>query len=702
VTTTTAPLAAAPAGAERGLVPTRALEGGGHPAVALGVLVASIGLALVGLALTAVVRPTWGVGQWYYAVDTVDAVVYGVVAWLVLGRLRHPVAWILAVTAVGGGLAAVGAQWTLLADRYDDVPSLLTLQAMQNTAWVPGTLALFLVLPWLIRAGRLEPVAAAGVAVGGAVVGWTLLGRLTDPFPWPDGPSYAPFAVHSEWWSGIVDGWWRWQATAIVVVGLLAAADVGRRWVGRPADERRGLGVLAVATAILALSFLPLALPESVSEDLPAALTPLVHLLSQALFPAAILGAVLRQRLWGLDLAVRRTLTWWLLSAGLVIAYVVLVTALGALLPGGSGIPQILATAVVAAGFQPARARIQRSVDTLVHGEAARPLQVVAEVGRSLGDSADPDELLTGLVEGLAESLRLGGCRIDAGTGQERRTVASTGSMDERAVAVPLIHQQRRLGELVVCPRPNERLDGRSLASLEALAPVVAATVALAAATEEVRASRARLAEARDEERRVLRRELHDGLGPALAGIGLGLQAGRNLLERDPAAAAELFDRLTGEIDARVEDVRGLARGLLPPALEELGLAPALLELSERHQAAGLSVTVDVADLSAVPPDVAAAVYGIVAEAVRNVQRHAGASSCAVVAEPGEGLVLRIVDDGVGIPPDAPAGVGMTSMRERAEGVGGTVRILPATGGGTEVRVHVPPAALAPRRRADG
>jgi signal transduction histidine kinase len=702
VTVTTAPLAAAPSGTERGLVPTRALEGGGHPAAALGVLVTSAGLALVGLGLTAVVRPAWDVGQWYYAVDTVDAVVYGVVAWLVLGRLRHPVAWILAVTAVGGGLAAVGAQWTLLTDRYDDVPSLLTLQSMQNTAWVPGTLALFLVLPWLIRAGRLEPVAAAGAAAGGAVVGWTLLARLTDPFPWPDGPSYAPFAVHSEWWSGLVDGWWRWQAAAIVVVGLLAAADVGRRWVGRSADERRGLGVLAAATAVLALSFLPLALPDSISEDLPAALTPLVHLVSQALFPAAILGAVLRQRLWGLDLAVRRTLTWWLLSAGLVVAYVVLVTALGGLLPGDTGIPQVLTTAVVAAGFQPARARIQRSVDTLVHGEAARPLGVVAEVGRSLGGAADPGDLLTGLLEGLTDSLRLGGCRIDAGAGHGRRTVASLGTLDERAVAVALVHQQRQLGELVAGPRANERLDGRSLATLEALAPVVAATVALAAATDEVRASRARLAQARDEERRVLRRELHDGLGPALAGIGLGLQAGRNLLERDPAAAVALFDRLTGEIDARVEEVRGLARGLLPPALEELGLAPALLELSERHQSAGLPVTVDVAELPAVPPEVAAAVYAIVAEAVTNVQRHAGASSCEVVAEPGEGLVLRIVDDGVGIPPGARPGVGTTSMRERAEGVGGTVEVLPGAGGGTEVRVHVPVAALAHRREEGG
>src|SRR5690606_12363200 len=198
------------------------------------------------------------------------------------------------------------------------------------------------------------------------------------------------------------------------------------------------------------------------------------------------------------------------------------------------------------------------------------------------------------------------------------RTLADLGEVDrDRSVELPLVHRQDRLGTMWVAARPNERLDGRSLEAVEELAPVIAATVALALATDELRLSRARLAEARDEERRMLRRELHDGLGPALAGIGLGLQAARNTIDRDPAGTAALLERLAAELDARVEEVRGLARGLLPPALEELGLAPALVDLAERQQAAGLQVDVTVDGLGAVPPEVGSAVYAIAAEAVR-------------------------------------------------------------------------------------
>jgi len=676
-------------------------EGGGHPAAALGVLVASLALALFGLALSAVVRPDWNISQWFFAVDTVDAVVYGVVAWLLLSRLRHPVAWILALTAIGGGLAAVGAQWTLLWSEHPDLPDLDGLQLMQSTGWVPGTLALIVVVPWLLREDRLDWISRATVAAGVALIGWTLLTRLTDPFAPVDDP-LSPLAIRSETWEQFVERSATWQNGLLVALGLVAAADVWRRR-SRQSDpgSRRALAWLAVSVVVLSFAFLPLALPDDVAAELPLAFTPLVHLVSQALYPAAILGVVMRQRLWGLDLAVRRTLTWWLLTSGLVVGYIVVVAALGGLLPGDDhGFARVLATAIVAALFQPAHAWVQGGVDALVHGEARNPASVVRQVGRSLGTAGGVDDLLHGLLDGLASSLRLGGARIDVvdveGDGRASRTAAEIGAIDQRAIELPLVHRQAQLGVIAASPRPNERLDGRSLSMLEELTPVIAATVALATTTEELRRSRARLAEARDEERRVLRRELHDGLGPALAGIGLGLQAGRNLLERDPAAAAGLLEQLAGELDARVEEVRGLARGLLPPALEELGLAPALVDLAERHSATGLTVEVDVDELGAVPPEVGSAVYGIVSEAVRNVHRHAEATRCTITARAsGDSLTVSVVDDGVGISPDAVPGVGTRSMRERAEGVGGSATISATEPRGTAVIVRVP---LAPTR----
>ena len=665
-------------------------EGDGHPAVALGALVGAVGLALVGLVLTAVAQPEWNVSQWFWAVDTVDAVVYGVVAWLVLSRLRHPMAWILAVTAVGGGLAAVGAQWSVVWAEHPNLPELRGLQLLQSVAWVPGTLALIVILPWLVREGPLDRWARVMITLGALLTSWTVFVRLTDPFLTPSGEPVSPLAIRSESWEDFILRSTAWENGLLVVLGLLAAADVWRRRTGQDDAGRRAYAWLAVAVLVLSIAFLPLALPDHLASPLPLAFTPMLHLVSQALYPAAIAGVVLRRRLWGLDLAVRRTLTWWLLTSGLVVAYVVAVALLGALLPGDDGVVRVLATAIIAAGFQPARVRIQAGVDALVHGDAGRPGHVVRQVGATLGTAGDPQDLLTALVESVAESLRLGGARIVVPSADGDRTLAATGAVDTRAVEVLLVHQQVPVGRLVATPRANERLDGRTVTSLEELAPVIAATVALAAATEEVRASRARLAGARDEERRVLRRELHDGLGPALAGIGLGLQAGRNLLAQDPAAAADLLDRLVVEVDARVEEVRGLARGLLPPALEELGLAPALLELAERHRSSGLVVEIEVEDLPAVAPEVASAVYGIVAEAVRNVHRHAEATRCRIVADHTDGLRVSVVDDGRGIPSDARAGVGTRSMRERAEGIGGTVTVGPGDTGGTAVRVHVP------------
>ena len=670
-------------------------EGDGHPAVALAVLVTSFGLAILGLAITVVVRPSWNISQWFFAVDTVDAFVYGAVAWLLLSRLRHPVSWILAVTAVGGGLAAVGAQWTLLVAEHPEVAERELLQLMQGVAWVPGTLALIVVVPWLLRDEPLDVVSRLFVAAGVALIGWTVLTRLTDPYApptatrsrrWPSatsrgrtswcGPPRGRTRCWSSWGSSPRQTSWRRRAH-----------------LDDPA-ARRAMTWLAASVVVLSVAFLPLALPDDIAAELPLALTPLLHLVSQALYPAAILGVVLRRQLWGLDLAVRRTLTWWLLTAGLVVAYIVVVAALGALLPGDDeGFSKVLATALVAAVFQPAHAWVQRGVDALVHGEARRSTAVVRRMGRSLGEAGGVDDLLDGVLSGLVTSLRLGGARIDVAAGASPpRTVAALGSVDPaRSVELDLVHRQDRIGTMWVAPRANERVDGHSLETVEELAPVIAATLALAVATDELRGSRARLAEARDEERRSLRRELHDGLGPALAGIGLGLQAARNTIERDPAGTAALLERLAEELDARVEEVRGLARGLLPPALEELGLAPALVELAERQQVTGLDVRVEVAELGAVAPDVGSAIYAIAAEAVRNVQRHSSATSCTIrAAVEGSTLVLEVVDDGIGIAPDAPVGVGTRSMGERAEGLGGVVEIGPASPRGTAVVARVP------------
>lgn len=675
--------------------------GDGRPVAAAAVLGLGVALAVTAIGLWWWNTPDWSEDQWYFLVDLTDALVYGVVAWAVLARRSHPVGWILALTAVGGGLAAVSFQWTVRLAADPDLPALVPLPSAQQWGWVPGTLALVTVVPWLVRDTPLGRWSRAGVAAGAALTASMVVARATDPYPWPDGEPVTPFPVRRQWWLDLIEGTFRWQMGALVALGLVTAAAVAVRW-DRDREANRGLGWLAIGATLLTLAFLPLAVTDEVAQVLPVWCTPVLHLASQLFFPGAVLVAVLRQRLWGLDLVVSRALVWSLLSAGVVGAYVALVAALGSLL-SGDGVPQVVAAAFVAAGFQPARSWVQRRVDHLVRGHDATPLGVVRQVGSRLG-SAGTEDLLSAVVASVSASLRLGSATIEApaglgGAGGAVRAGTVLAQVGDTAhgptTGVPLVVRQALVGRLVVTARPGERLDARTLAALDDLAPVVAATVHLAATTDALTRSRRRLVEARDEERRALRRELHDGLGPALAGIGLGLQAARNQLATDPETAADLLQRLTESLEQRVDEVRGLARGLLPPALGDRGLGPALAELAERYAVTGLRVDLVLGDTLAgdVPPVAATAAYAIVSEAVRNVHRHARTDACTVtvgVDDAADELAIVVEDGGAGVDPAAPHGVGLISMRERAEGLAGSFVVGPAPGGGTRLEARLP------------
>jgi signal transduction histidine kinase len=430
---------------------------------------------------------------------------------------------------------------------------------------------------------------------------------------------------------------------------------------------------------------------------MPEATTPLFHLASQLFFPAALLVAVLGQRLWGVRLAVSRTLVWSMLTALLIGAYVLLVGLSSLLVPGvDDNVQRVAVTALVAAAIGPLRRFVQRRVDHLIHGEAREPMRMVGRIGRGIDASGTPTELLVGVLDDLVTSLRLNGATIDVnehGGAGHRATTGDVSGDDE--LVLPLVLDEQLVGALTVWPRPGERLDGQTERALAALVPTVAVAAKLASTAEALSHSRARIAGARDEERRALRRELHDGLGPALAGVTYGLMAARNLMTTDPAAAGALLDQMVAELDARIEDVRTLARELVPPVLLEEGLPAALGELAERHRLGGLDVELAIGELpTELPPTLTTALYGIAVEAVRNVVRHADARACRVeLRRGGDGsLVLTVTDDGVGIPHGVESGVGLQSMRERADAIGATLTVAPADGRGTRVELRTPSA----------
>jgi signal transduction histidine kinase len=215
--------------------------------------------------------------------------------------------------------------------------------------------------------------------------------------------------------------------------------------------------------------------------------------------------------------------------------------------------------------------------------------------------------------------------------------------------------------------------------------------------TADLQRSRGRLVSAREEERRRLRRDLHDELGPQLAGVGLQLEAARKLVRADPAAAEAMLDRLVRETQSAIAAIRRLAYELRPPALDELGLAGALRQQASRFASGNgaslgaLNVSVDASgELDRLPAAVEAAAYRIALEALTNVARHAGASNCTVRIQRNGVLQLEVLDDGRGLLPDHAAGVGLSSMRERAAELGGTCAIGPGPGGGTLVCARLP------------
>ncbi|WP_345202406.1 sensor histidine kinase [Fodinibacter luteus] len=633
----------------------------GMPRAATAIAVVAWGTAVLAVVLSVVARPPLDEGLWFLLVDVTVACVYGTVAAVILSRRRHPVPWLLALAAVGGGLAALGFGYRALAAARPGLPPLEALGALQGLAWVPGTLALFLVVPWLVRDHPLGR-AVWGVVAGSALITLFLLAQV----------------MVAEWaFSALV--------AAIVVLGLVTAGAVEVRHRRGPVAERNGLGWLALGTAVLALSFLPLALPWGLVA-IPVWFTPVLHLASQAVYPAAVLVAVLRGRMWGLQLAVSRTVLAGLMTVALTTTYVV-VTWLVTLVVPGAGFGQLVGAAVVAVAVQPARIALERRVHRLVHGAAATPEHVVRRLGSHLSVEGSADSLLNGLAADVGTAMRLESVTLRT-PGVDH---VLWGMPSGAPTVVPLRHRGEEVGTMEVTLPGGESLGATGERTLADLGNVVATAVAVTRAAREVEDARQRLARARLEERRVIRREIHDGLGPSLAGLRLGLRGARNLLDTDPAAAAELLGTLQDELDQRVDDVRTLSHSLLPPVLDELGLGAALEELAARHAEDGLTVRLHLDHGEVADPMLAAAAYGIVGEALVNVSRHSGASECTVRTDSSSGsLVVTVSDPGRGIGADARAGVGSRAMRERAEEQGGRLDIRSAPGAGTVVEAVLP------------
>jgi signal transduction histidine kinase len=429
-----------------------------------------------------------------------------------------------------------------------------------------------------------------------------------------------------------------------------------------------------------------------------------------ALFLAATTLAIVRYRLFDIDVILNRALVYGALTAGVVGAYALLVGLAGELFhQSGSLMVSLLATGLIAVLFQPLRERVQRAVNRLMYGERDEPYEVLSRLGRRLEATLDPEAVLPAVAESVARTFKLPYVGIALREGDAFRVVAEYGLPPPAAqpagkadptgeaatgeiFALPLTYQHEPIGQLRVGPRAHGEAftaaEQRLLADIAHQAGVAAHAVRL---TADLQRSRERLVNAREEERRRLRRDLHDGLGPALAAQTLKAGSAHALLDRDPAAAGRLLKELERDIEAAVGDIRRLVYALRPPALDELGLAGALRDTAAAYSTNGLEVTLEAPmRLPSLPAATDVAVYRITQEALTNVVRHARAQRCAVSLVLDGELRLEISDDGRGLPGDRRAGVGLVSMRERAEELGGTCLIENAPTGGTRVIARLP------------
>jgi signal transduction histidine kinase len=434
------------------------------------------------------------------------------------------------------------------------------------------------------------------------------------------------------------------------------------------------------------------------------------------LIPISIAVAVLRYRLYDIDILINRTLVYGALTASVAGIYILAVGGLGLLFhSSGTLLNSLVGTGVVAIMFAPLRDYLQRGVNRLMYGERDDPYAVISRLGQRLEATLEPGTMLPTIVETVAQALKLPYVAIALKekknpvhdeqsaehAGEEVfAVVASWGSpVDYPPLRLRLSYGHETIGELILAPRARGEdfspADRRLLQDLARQTEVVAYADRL---TYDLQRARERLVSAREEERRRLRRDLHDGLGPQLSGQALTIDAIRSLLKRDPAAAEELLADLKGQTRGAAADIRRLVYALRPPALDSLGLVGALHKSAAQCERDG-SLRVDVEVPEAMPPLPAAvevACYRIAEEALTNVVRHAEAQTCALSLAIDEGeLQLEVRDDGRGLP-EARAGgtrrvgVGLTTMRERAAELGGRLVVEALPEGGACVRAGLP------------
>ncbi len=612
---------------------------------------------------------------------------------------RSPIGWLLlglAAAMVLDGLTSAYGGYSV--DHDADLPG-VRLAAAWARSWWPLSFAILGAIIFLLPDGRLpsprwRPVAVAGAAAVALAMVGGLLGneeRLRDlkgieplgVLP----PSIAEVMVAV----GVV-------GMTVVLVLIVLALVIRYRHATR--EVRAQLKWIASAAALFPVALAAWVIESAVGPTgSPAVVTQVSLGLAIVAFCCSIAIAVLRYRLYDIDVVINRALVYGTLTLVVVAGYVGLVAGLDLLL-GSRGWAGVIAAGTVAVAVQPLRERLQRGVDRWLYGYRSDPYQAMRLLGDRLHATLAPAQVLQTIVGSVAEALRVPYVAVTFTRDGEPQSAATHGTLGRATPEHrPLLYRGEVVAELVIGVPPGRELTPADRRLLDDLAVQAGVAVYAVRLTADLQHSRERLVTAREEERLRVRRDLHDGLGPTLAAAVLGLDASRRAVSDDPEQAEQLLVELRTQMQDAIADVRRLVYDLRPPALDQFGLVGALREHAARISDAhgGLTVVVEESNpLPGLPAAVEVAAYRIAMEAMNNVQCHAEATRCVVQLELDRALALEIVDDGKGVSPEAASGVGMQSMRERARELGGTLTIGDREGGGTRVMARLPVGEVGP------
>jgi signal transduction histidine kinase len=688
---------------------------------ALAVAGAVLAMAMAALSVILVVANRAHVHS-FADIDLEDLVVpfsFGLVGALVAsGQRRNVTGWLFLFIAVDSALQGLADQYARYAlVTHPGAPG--GVWALWLDSWViafvfpTGALALLLLLfpDGHLPTRRWRPVAVATVLLTiivvpagafspGQISTETNFATALNPIGVPSNgiPGTILAALGISWLVGFI------------VLAIAAAAPFIRFRRSR-GDERLQLKWIASAVIVSAVGAVGFTLAETIFSGSPPISDVAIALGFGGALPVAAGIAIFKHRLYDIDLVISRTLVYGSLAVFITAVYVGIAVGIGALI-GGGGKPNlglsIVATAIVAIGFQPVRERVQRLANRLVYGTRATPYEVLSQFSERVAGSYAVDDVMPRMARVLAEGtgaqradvwLRNGGVWREAAVWPESAARAASipavdGTLPDVGGTSRLVevrHQGTLLGALGVTKRTGEALtpvEENLLVHLAGQAGLVLRNVGLTAdlqaRLDDLRASRQRLVSAQDQERRRLERNLHDGAQQHLVAIKVKLGLAEILLDRDPIRAQQTLGQLKSDADDALETLRDLARGIYPPLLADKGLQVAL---ESQARKATVPVTVECDGISRYPQDIEAAVYFCVLEALQNVQKYAQGSHVIVrlSEQPGR-LTFAVIDDGTGFDvASMKRGSGLTNMEDRLDALGGELQISSSPGQGTTI-----------------